>query len=70
MWKVIEQPSVGLKCLYRLLYPPNIFELLISVGFVSITLSVRLRFAGDGSTVDTRMREEVCFAVRSRYFDR
>lgn len=35
MWKVMEQPSVGLKCLYLLLYPSNIFELLISLGLYS-----------------------------------
>lgn len=36
----MEQPSVGLKCLYLLLNPPNIFELLISVGFESIAIAV------------------------------
>lgn len=37
MEKFMEQPKVGLKCLYLLLNPPNIFELLISVGLVSIS---------------------------------
>ena len=31
---------MGLKCLYLLLYPPNIFELPISVGLVSIFFSL------------------------------
>lgn len=44
IWKVMEQPRVGLKCLYLLLYPPNIFELAISVGLVSIFFTHSLSF--------------------------